>query len=72
MRNDARPIGHQSSEVVNRREEESVPFGVRPQFGGERESVGSDPTNFEKAGRPGDHEVDPTMPTNDSTLNTKI
>jgi hypothetical protein len=72
MRNDARPIGRQLSEVVNRSDEKSVPFGVRPQSGGTRRSVGSDPRGRAKDAREDDHDVDPTMPTDDSTLNTKI
>jgi hypothetical protein len=70
MRNDARPIGpesgHQSpvsdehsSDVVNRGDENVAPPGDRPQSRGRCTPTGSDPEN------------DPTMPANDSTLNTK-
>jgi hypothetical protein len=68
MRNDARPIGHDSPHSALR----------NPQSNDARESVTHDRQSqivnqrAEEDARSGDLDVDPVMPTRDSSLPTKI
>ena len=74
MRNDARPIGEHSpaSPLGGDREPagREVPSGSRDSRKDDRPPH-MDPRAEEVTGRD-DHDTDPTMPTEDSTLNTKI
>jgi hypothetical protein len=68
MRNDARPVGHDQSPVPSREpSEESQKTSVT--HGRESHVVNR---GAEENARRDDADVDPVMPTGDSSLNTKI
>jgi hypothetical protein len=80
MRNDARPIGHDAADSTQTTAERGAPptTARRPAPGDARESVTHDRQSHvvnrnaeERAGRD-DTDIDPVMPVDDSTLNTKI
>ena len=79
MRNDARPIGHEAADPTQTTPERGAPARAgRPTGGDARESVTHDRQSHvinrgaeERAGRE-DTDIDPVMPVDDSTLNTKI
>jgi hypothetical protein len=70
MRNDARPMGeHAGGESPL--DSHELPRDTRDSVKHDRQSPIVNP-DAERNGTPDDHDRDPTMPTSDSTLNTKI